>query len=520
MNIIDKTIAVFSPERALKRTHARRKLEILNTGYSHHGASSMKKSLLGWISSGGTPDEDITDNLPKLRERSRDLFMGMPIATGALKTIRTNVIGPGLRLNSSIDYELLGMTSEEADAWEVNTEREFRMWADSTSCDAGRQLTFGQMQSLAILSAMASGDVFAGLKVKPRPMDVYDLRVALIEGDRVKNPAIAPAGRDVYGGIERDADGEVVAAYVMRPAKPGMGAAAAKYDRIEFYGSKTGRRNLLHICQDWERPGQRRGVPLLAPVIETLKQLGRYTDAELMAAVVSGMFTVFIKSNTPETPLGQSIPVQQRVDDSDPHSVELGNAAVVGLGDNEDISIANPARQNSSFDYFVTAVCRQVGVALELPYELLVKHFTASYSASRAALLEAWKMFRMRRIWMVQSFCQPVYEEWLAEAVAKGRIQAPGFFDDPIIRAAWCGADWYGPSQGHLNPLQEANAARVRIEEEISTREREAAEFSGQSWEDIHPVRAREEAARRRDKTIKKPDEFVGSEDLGEVDDE
>src|SRR5690606_32020250 len=98
-----------------------------------------------------------------------------------------------------------------------------------------------------------------------------------------------------------------------------------------------------------------------------------------------------------------------------------------------------------------------------------------------------------------------------------------GFLDDPVIRAAWCGAEWYGPSQGHLNPLQEANAARGRIEEEISTREREAAEFSGQSWEDIHPVRAREEAARRRDMTIKQPQAYGQNPDsvnLGEDDDE
>ena len=41
-------------------------------------------------------------------------------------------------------------------------------------------------------------------------------------------------------------------------------------------------------------------MPLLAPIIETLKQLGRYTDAELMAAVVSGMYTVFIETQAPE----------------------------------------------------------------------------------------------------------------------------------------------------------------------------------------------------------------------------
>lgn len=508
MNLLDKAIGVFSPEKALKREHARKKLQILNSGYSHHGASSSKKSLLGWISTGGSSEEDITKNLPLLRQRSRDLFMGSPLATGALKTIRTNVVGPGLRLNASIDYEHLGLTSDEADAWEKHAEREFRMWADSTNCDAGRRMTFGQLQSLTLLSALASGDVFATLPLRARAGSVYELCIALIESDRVSNPQPMPAGKDISGGIEVDKFGEAVRAYIERGHPLAAGMGQRKWDPVEFYGKTTGRRNLLHISQDWERPGQRRGAPLLSPVIETLKQLTRYTDAELMASVVSGMFTVFVKSSTPENPLGDPIPFDQQVDHSDPNSLELGNGAIIGLGDNEDITIANPARQNTAFDMFVTAVCRQIGVALEIPFELLMKHFTASYSASRAALLEAWKMFRMRRVWLVQTFCQPIYEEWLAEAVAKGRIHAPGFFDDPLIRAAWCGAEWYGPSQGHLNPLQEATAAKVRIEQEISTREREAAEFSGQSWEDIHPVRAREEAARRRDQTIPQPEQF------------
>lgn len=512
MNILDKTIAIFSPRRALQRATARKALDFMNLGYSRHGASTRKKSLIGMISTPGSPDDDIVENIQKLSERSRDLFMGTPIATGALKTIRTNVIGAGLRLNASIDYEYLGVSSEAADAWEVNTEREFRMWADSVNCDAGRRLTFGQLQGLALISALMDGDVFATLPIKERQGVVYDLRIALIEADRVCNPETAGGSSkaNILGGIEIDEYGESIACYIAKHNPFSSDASNQnEWHRVEFFGKDTGRPNVLHIAQDWERPGQRRAVPLLAPVIETLKQLGRYTEAELMASVVAGMFTVFVKSQTPQTPLGTgAIPITEQVDVDDPDSYELGNGAIVGLGDDEDITVANPGRNNAAFDGFVTSVCRQIGVALELPYELLIKHFTSSYSASRAALLEAWKMFRMRRVWMVQTFNQPIYEEWLAESVAKGRIEAPGFFDDPAIRAAWCGAEWYGPSQGYLNPLNEANAAKVRIEEEISTREREAAEFSGQSWEDVHPVRAREEAQRRRDKTIRKPDEF------------
>ena len=106
-------------------------------------------------------------------------------------------------------------------------------------------------------------------------------------------------------------------------------------------------------------------------------------------------------------------------------------------------------------------------------------------------------------MWLVQTFCQPIYEEWLSEAVAKGRITAPGFFNDPAVRAAWCGAEWFGPTQGHLNPLQEANAAKVRIETEISTRERESAEMNGQDWSEIHAQNAREIKQMKADGTLK-----------------
>ena len=75
------------------------------------------------------------------------------------------------------------------------------------------------------------------------------------------------------------------------------------WTRVEAWGAKTGRRNVLHIMNR-ERIGQRRGVPFLAPVIEALKQLGRYTDAELVAAVVSGMFTVFIEKESASSTAG------------------------------------------------------------------------------------------------------------------------------------------------------------------------------------------------------------------------
>ena len=278
---------------------------------------------------------------------------------------------------------------------------------------------------------------------------------------------------------------------------------------MEAYGAKTGRRNVLHIMNR-ERIGQRRGAPFLAPVIEALKQLGRYTDAELVAAVVSGLFAVFIekKGTSEDTPIGAVIPENQQVDRDDENSIELAPGAVFDLNEGEEAKSVTPGRPNAAFDPFVTAICRQIGSALEIPYEILLKCFNSSFTASRGALLEFWKMVKMYRAWLANDFCQPIFEEFLSEAVAKGRISAPGFFADPLIRRAYCGAEWNGPAQGLLNPVQEVEAAAKRVENCFSTGEREAAEMNGSDF-------YRNAQQRKQEKKIMKEVESIGDTNTG-----
>jgi lambda family phage portal protein len=500
MNWIDKTIAVFNPQSALQRMHARKKIELLN-GYESHGASFKKTSLKGWITGKGSVVEDVEVNIETLRDRSRDLYMGAPIATGALKAMRTNVIGAGLRLNAQIDADYLNMTEEEADRWETIVEREFSLWADSINCDVQRMNNFYELQQLAFISWIMSGDNFVLLPHIPRKGMPYDLRVKIIEADRVCNPYPEPTiAKDglLVNGVEMNEMGEVVAYHIANRHPNESTIALNKWQRIPKFGEETGRLNVIHLMES-ERPEQRRGVPVLAPVIESLKQLNRYSEAELMAAVINGMYSVFI---TTETPTGtasdfSSIDSEDSINGGDDEEIELGNGTVHFLAENEKIQESNPGRPNPNFDGFVTSICRQIGAALEIPYELLIKHFTASYSASRGALLEAWKMFKMRRDWMANDFCQPIYEEFLAEAIARGRIYAPGFFTDPMARKAYCGSEWNGPSQGQLDPLKEVNAAEKRVNNGFSTRSQETVAMGNGNFFKNNQLRGLEEKARR-----------------------
>lgn len=481
---IDKAIAVVAPQTALKRTAARQKLQILNSGYSNYGASVVKKSLAGWLHAGGSSREDIEDNVSILRQRTRDLYMGVPIANGAVKTMRTNIVGRGLRLKPNIDAELLGVSPEERRTLEKQIEREWNIWAESTDCDMARIDNFYELQQLAFLNWLISGDCLAVLPVKPRLNQPYDLRVQLIEADRLCSPDNCDTiDNKIVGGVEVDQSGEVVAYHIADHHPLSYAYADISWQRVEAFGKTTGRRNVLHLMNR-ERIGQRRGVPFLAPVIESLKQLGRYTDAELVAAVVSGMFTVFIEKAdaSSEDAIGSIIPEEVQVDAEDETTIELAPGAVIDLNEGEKAHDMNPGRPNANFGGFVEAICQQIGASLEIPYELLMKHFNSSYTASKGALEEAWKMFNMYRDWLATDFCQPVYEEWLTEAVAKGRIKAPGFFTDPVIRKAYCGAKWNGPAKGMLDPVKEATAAEKRVQNGFSTRSDETMQMTGTSY--------------------------------------
>lgn len=495
-NLIDRAVAVFFPEQAVLRHKARVQLALAG---AYTGASKSKRQFGDWTTSSGDADSDILYDLPTLRERSRDLVRNNPLASGAINTKVVNVVGTGLALKSSIDRDYLGLSEEEAEAWQRNAEREFRVWAESPDCDVARTVNFYGLQELAFRSVLENGDVFALPTYLDRPNMIYILVVQLIEADRVCNSGWKPDSDTLAGGVEKDANGCPEKYHVLNqhPGAVMRNRKAATWTEVPAFNS-SGRRNMLHLFRQL-RIGQSRGVPDLAPVISSLKQLGDYTEAELSAAVVAGLFTVFIETDDPDGMFAAK--AAEALDAGKPYvvgeqNIKMGAGNVMGLAPGEKVNAPNPGRPNAAFDPFVLAILRQIGVSLELPFEVLTMHFQSSYSAARAALLQAWKFFRARRFWLADAFCRPIYEAWMWEAVAMGRINAPGFLQDPAIRAAYLGSEWIGDAPGALDPLKEGQAAKLYEEMGWKTGTENTAELTGGDWEQKHRQLTREKRLR------------------------
>ncbi len=483
------------------------------SGYGDAGASQTRRALKKFIARSSAPSEDIDWNNYTLRQRSRMLYMSSPLATSAINTNRTKAVGVGLTLKSTIDRETLGLSPEAAKEWQKHTEREFALWADrKASCDATGMNDFAGMQQLALISWLMSGDVFPVIKrYESNSIRPYSLRIHIVEADRVRTPVEYgglryPGMTDgenpdnhnrIFDGVEVDGNGMVVAYYVHSNYPWQITGKGDEWARVEAYGQKTHLPNILHVMSS-ERPDQYRGVSYLAPAIEPVLQLNRYINSALEMALVQSYFTAWIilKNNTDEIPWnsigGEDNIAVPNVNPSaaaalqlrtDPNELDMGAGTIQTLYPDEDIRFGNPNMPVPGFDAFVDTFCKLIGAGMGIPYDVLVKEYNSSYSAARAALLDSWEDFRMRRKWFVEDFCQPVYEVWLAEAVARGRIKAPGFFGDPLIRAAWCGARWIGPTQGSLDPLKEAQAAVLQIQHALKTHEQVTREMSGGDWD-------------------------------------
>lgn len=497
MNLIDKALLPYVPEKVLSRVKARVQVQAIEAMASVSASSTPGPGGSTSGSGAGTrwwnpfARSAARDTLPQLgtqRGASRELARTNTIAAGAINTSVDRIIGTGLAFVSTPDRRVLGWSADQAEEWKATTQAEFSLWADDPqACDFTGEQNFYEAQRTAVRGAKESGDIFTLLPTAERTrMQPYALRFQLIEADRVGNPLGQMDTDDVAGGIRFGPGGRPLAAHIY-DRHPGGGYApktGSLYagEWVDFIGA-SGRRRLLHHYKKL-RPGQPRGVPYLAPVVDLIKQIGRFTEAEVNAAVLNAFFTVII-----ETESGNSAPVFGADNSSatgqgpaPADDIALGMGAVIGLAKNEKATFADPKRPNPNAEGFIHMLVGLIGMGLGIPREVLLKQFNASYSASKAALLDAWVHFRSERFWAGLSFCQPITETWLAEAVYIGRVKAPGFFSDPLLRWAYTRAAWPGDSMGSINPKDEVAAYTAAIDARLMTRERAEWELGGTDW--------------------------------------
>lgn len=483
----DNVISVFSPVIAAKRRYFRFISKMMFNSYRGAEGGRLRGS---WMPGGGSADEDLLTDLSKLREKSRDLVRNDGIAAGAISTIVTNIIGTGIRPQSRLDKEALKIDEEYADQLQHLIEKIWERWVKFA--DAGERVNFYGIEELAERQRFVNGEAIIiplRLTNKARP---YSFALQIVESDRLDTPSDLRGNKNIRKGVEIGEYGQPTA-YWVRKTHPGdysfgvnaMNNESKNYNR---YPAKRddGIVNFFHLFH-LLRPGQTRGEPFFAPVINLFKDRFDYMEAELVAARIAACFAIFIKK---EKAIEEALKFSQvSEEDNTKREEELSPGMIERLSPGEDIAAFNPNRPSSTFDPFMMRILRDIASGLNIPYEILAKDFSQSnYSNLRGALLEARRFFMMQQKYQADSLAQPCLELVIEEAYLKGELPILDFY---LNREAYVRTRWICPGWQWVDPQNEITASIDAVNNNLSSLSEETAS-QGSDWEEILEQRARE----------------------------
>lgn len=426
-----------------------------------------------------------------LRERSSQLFNENLYARGLIRRLITNIINTGLTLEATPVADMLELDEDALNVWSEDTENRFHVWSKNPRvCDFKGQHTFGALQREAKQEALVEGDILVVLRHSP----VLRLpQVQLIRGSAIQTPlnVAVKDGHRIVHGVELDADERHVAFHIRQ--------ADGSSKRIAAYGQRTGRKTawLVYGCD--KRRDEVRGYPLLALILQSLKELDRYRDSAQRKAVVNSILALFIKKGEDKM---SSLPMPGGAVRRDAMAVEENEGVTRNLNfahhipglvleelqQGEEPVGFNSAGTDINFPAFEAAVINAIAWACEIPPEVLTLAFQNNYSASRGAVNELKLFLVKERLWDSEQFCEPVYQDWLVSQALLRKIHAPGLLDawrslrDYDLFGAWTSSDWTGAIKPSVDLKKEVDGYRGMVEEMWITHERAAKELTGQKF--------------------------------------
>jgi lambda family phage portal protein len=381
-----------------------------------YAAAQNNRLTSDWISQATSADSEVRGSIRMLRNRARQLVRDSDFAKSALRAVKNNVVGTGIKMQAQVRMQRGGRLAEEVNA---NIEEEFKRWGSAKRCHVGGKLSWYDIQRLCVTSMLESGEVFVRIVRQSFGNSKVPMALELIESDLLDDDynAIEKNGNEIRMGVEIDKWGRPVA-YHFFDYHPG--------DYQFSYAQKAVKRRIRIPAEDVihlyliDRPGQTRGVSAFATAIMRLRNLSGYEESEIVAARASSSMMAFVR--TPDQELFEDGTFdQESVLDFSPGSIRR-------LAPGEEMQFFTPNRPDDAFTPFVQQMLRAVAAGIGCSYTQVSSDFSQSnYSSSRLELLETRTHYKVLQQFVIEALCEEVYEKWLEMAVMASALNLPNF---------------------------------------------------------------------------------------------
>lgn len=430
--LADRVVAWFAPGAAVRRAQARSVL-------AYYEAARPDRLRKGRRSTGSAND-DVQRAGTTLREIARHLEQNYDLALGVLNTLVVNVVGPkGIGIepqprnaDGSINDNLARQILELLRDWQ-------------TTPEVTRQHDWPSAQRLLCRSWLRDGEVFAQLVAGTMASLDHGSRVPfsieMLEADYVPMGLQATAPAAINQGIEANAWGAPVAYHVLRDGPDTSAALGGRTKRISAD-------RMLHL-KNVQRIRQLRGVSIFASVLNRFDDLKDYEESERIAAKIAASMAAYIKKGAPDT-----YNPQEQGDDT-PRQMKFRPGMVFDdLRPGEDIGMIDTNRPNPNLETYRSGQMKAIAAGTGPTFSSIARTYDGTYSAQRQELVEGYAAYATLSEEFIGRIVRPVYERFIATAVASGVLRVPagikpGTLDD---------ATYMPPAMPWIDPRKEAEA--------------------------------------------------------------
>lgn len=453
----------------LPRREARRSAERLaprsSLRASYAGAASNRLTA-DWVAVILSADLETRTSLRTLRARSRQLCRDNAHAAGVVRSLKDNILGAdGIdtnpRMRNPADRSFLKEFNRAA--YEAMT-----AWGDRETCSADGQNSWAELQRLALGTWFTDGEAF--VRRLPGFDNPFSYSLQLIDADLLDegfNLAGGIGQNEITQGIEIDRFGRPVAYHFWdrHPRDPRRSSTRQRIPASE----------ILHLFQQL-RAGQRRGIPLLTPVLIALRMLDGYTEAEItqarVAAASNGFFT--------RTGADAANATIDEGDDATPIELDAEPGVARQLPVGWKFEQWDPTHPNGNFGEFQKAMLHVIAQGIGTSYMTLSGDLSdTSFSSGRIGVQSERDAYATIQGWIGARLVLPVYRDVIRYASLSGMLVLP----TPEV-SRWLDCKLEPRGWGWIDPKTDAVTASMEVDGLFNSPQRICAE-RGLDYEEI-----------------------------------
>jgi len=327
-----------------------------------------------------------------------------PVVKAISRLRKTDVVGSGILPQPATGNE--DLDKQISDLW--------HKWSEYP--EITRQMDFCELQQEVIDSTLTFGDIGV-VFTKGGYLQV-------IEGDRISSSTY------VSSEASNNKNGVIV-------GKKGQPVFYEIADRINGALTNFTQVPAKSFCLFYKRmrPNQYRGVPELAPCVNSLQDIKEYESIEMISAKVSASLSAVIKRND-SVQFELANRLEENLQDEVGRLERFEAGKFHYLEPNEDIqTISSSGRPNVDGIDFCMYHLRKVGAAVGIPVEMIMSTIgESSFSASQGLILQYQAAIEENQRRLVY-FLNKIYKWKLGLWISEGKINIPADVD--VTRVRW-----------------------------------------------------------------------------------